>query len=68
MKTLNHTVIKHLTKKIKKFYTFRRLLSTIINLFSDFESNNIDNFSELILNDTTHFFRAHIKILTTKQE
>ena len=68
MKTLKHTVIKHLTKKIKKFYTFRRLLSTIINLFSDFESNNIDNFSELILNDTTHFFRAHIKILTIKQE
>ena len=33
----------------------------MVNTFSDFISNNIDNFRDLLPNGTIHFFRVHIK-------
>ena len=51
---LKHTLIKHLTKK--RIHTSRQLLPTIVNTSSDFVSDNIDNFRELLPNYTTHFF------------
>ena len=51
---LKYKVIKHLTVE-KSIHSFRQLLLLIVNTFSDFISNNIDNFRELITNYTTHF-------------
>ena len=61
MKTFKAYSSKTFDQKDKKVFTFRQLLSTIVNTFSDFISNNIDNFSESQPNDTAHFFRVHIK-------
>ena len=54
---LKHTVKKHLAKKKNSIRTFRQLLPTIENIFSDFISNNSDTFIELLPNNTTHFSR-----------
>ena len=51
---LGHTVRKHLAKKLKSIRTFRRLLPTTANTFSDFISNNTGTFIELLPN-TAHF-------------
>ena len=61
MKTFKAYSNKTFNQKNKKVFTFRHLLSTIVNIFSDFISKNIDNFSKSLPNDTTHFFRVHIK-------
>ena len=73
---LKHTVIKHLTKKIKKYSHFQTITlnNAIANIFSDFISNNTDNFRALLPNHTKHIFRVHIKQyshfqrVTTEQE
>ena len=54
MKTFKSYSNKTFDQKHKKVFTFRQLLSTIINTFSDFISNKIDNFSESLPNDTAH--------------
>ena len=60
---LKHAVKKELAKKIKwlkklkSILTFRQLLPTIENTFSDLVSNNTDTFIELLTNNTTHFSR-----------
>ena len=51
---LEHTVRNHLAKKLKSIRTFRRLLPTTANTFSDFISNNAGTFIELLPN-TAHF-------------
>ena len=61
-------------QKNKKVFTLSDSYYQIVNSFSGFISSNIDNFRELLPNDTTHFFRAHIKQyshfqrVTTKKE
>ena len=59
MKTFKAYSSKTFDQKDKKVFTFRQLLSTIVNTFSDFISNNIDNFSESLPNDTAHFFISY---------
>ena len=61
METFKAYSNKTFDQKDKKVFTFRRLLSTAVNTFPDFISNNIDNFSESLPNDITYFFRVHIK-------
>ena len=61
METFKAYSNKTFDQKDKKVFTFRRLLSTVVNTFPDFISNNTDNFSESLPNDITHFFRVHIK-------
>ena len=42
-------------------HTFKQLLLAILITFSGFISNNIHSFSESLPNDSTRFFRVHIK-------
>ena len=61
MKTFKAYINETFDQKDKKVFTFRQLLSIMVNTFSDFISNNIGNFSESLPNDTAHFFKVQIK-------
>ena len=60
METFKAYSSKTFNQKDKKVFPFRQLLSTVVNAFSDFISNNIDNFSESLPNDTVHTFSEFI--------
>ena len=58
---LQHTVKKHLSKKIKKYSHFQTITNDNSKHF--FITNNTGTFVELLPNNTTHFSR-HQTILT----
>ena len=60
---LNHTVTKHLAKKIKKYSHFQIITTNNRKHVSDFISDNTYSFMELLLNNATHF-SGHQTILT----
>ena len=51
------TDIQKLVRHLKIIHTFRKLLPTTRDTFSDFKSNNTDTCMELLPNNTTHFSR-----------